>query len=299
MKRIVKKIIANRIYCCRFALKWTGVIFTLWSIIALFVPFDTLIDGEIFWIVRLIIALLVVLTVFVIVYVIGAVVVLNVDRIELFDAGNNHRVFVQYGDIFSPDILGKDSTSKKRNILISVNRCFDTIVDDNLITSHSLHGIAMNYLYEKEVFTQETLNKQIQKQLKDVHYTLIDRTEKPRGNLKRYAEGSVVEISETSDITYFFFGLSSFDEQLHPSITDVEYVTAVIKALDYCNKRNQGYPVILPLIGGGRSGTKKEEKDILEYLIKIIKLNRKSINCDIHIVILDSARETIAITGLR
>jgi hypothetical protein len=264
----------------------------------LFVPFDDLMDSKISWFVKLLVAVLIVLAVFIITYAIGAYSVLNTNTIELLDVGDDHHIYVQYGDVLSPDVLGKDATSKKRNILISANRCFDTLVDEKLITSHSLHGAAMNSIYADGVFTPDTLNKEIQKRLRDDPFVLVDKKDKPSGNLKRYTEGSVAEIIASPDVTFFFLGLTSFDKQLHPYITNVEYVTALIKALKYCITRNQGYPIILPLIGGGRSETYKEENDILEYLVKLIKMNRQSINCDIHIIVRDSAKENIAISGL-
>ncbi len=298
MQILLKRVIANRSYCNKFTRKWTGTIFTIWSIVALFTPFDDLMNNINSWLVKLFVSLLIVLTVFICIYTIGAFIVLNTDMIELLDAGDNHHVYVQYGDVFSPEVLGKNANCKKRNILISANRCFDTIVDDNLITSNSLHGAAMNILYTDRVFTQDTLNKAIQKQIRNMPFITVDKTQKPSGNQKKYAEGTIAEITASPDVTFFFLGLTSFDAQLHPYITNVEYVTALSKALKYCMDRNQGYPVIIPLIGGGRSETKKEEEDILKFLVKLIKLNKQSINCDIHIIIRNSAKETTTITDL-
>lgn len=225
--------------------------------------------------------------------------VLRQNSIKLLDVGNNHGVYVQYGDVFSSKILGKYAVSKKRNILISVNRCFDTVVDDDLISSRSLHGTAMRDLYTNSAFTHDSLKNKIQSKLKGSSFELINKCDKPKGNQLRYEVGCVAEIEANSDVTYFFLGLTCFDKQLHPYITDIEYVTAISKALDYCLKRNQGYPVIIPIIGGGMAGTNKSEQDILNYLVRLIIMNRQSINCDIHIVVRDSARNSIAISGLK
>ena len=40
---------------------------------------------------------------------------------------------------------------ERRNIVVSVNRCFDTIVDNDLISDRTQHGRVMNDLYEKEL----------------------------------------------------------------------------------------------------------------------------------------------------
>lgn len=299
LKEFWKRIYINWYYCFDFAIKRTGILFTIWSIITLFTPSDELIDKELAWCVRVLLAVLIVMLIFMIVYMLGVATVFKQNRVELFDVGNNHHVYVQYGDVLSPDVLGKEVTEQKRNILISVNRCFDTIIDDNLITSNSLHGQAMKKLYATGEYTEDTLDKEIQHQLMNQPFMPVSHEDKPYGNLKRYMEGAVAEIKSSSGCVFFFLGLTCFDQLLHPYITDVEYEIALIKALQYCINRNQGYPVIIPLIGGGRSQTNKKEEDILEFLIKLIQMNQSAINCDIHIVVRESAKGSISILGLK
>lgn len=299
IKEIKERIFANWSYCFNFAVKWTGAFFTVWGIITLFTPSDKLIDNGLQWWIRLFLAVLIVIGIFIVIYIIGVMIAFKTNQIELFDVGNNHHVYVQYGNVLSPDVLGKNTAAQKRNILVSVNRCFDTIVDDDLISRNSLHGQAMLNLYATGEYTQETLNAQIQQKLKDQPYISVKEHDKPKGNLKRYTEGTVAEIESSSGEVFFFLGLTCFDQKLHPYISDVEYGISLIKALQYCIDRNQGYPVILPLIGGGRAQTHKEEKDILEFLVKLIQMNKLSINCDIHIVVRESAKDSISILGLK
>ena len=45
--------------------------------------------------------------------------------------------------------------NRRRNIVISVNRCFDTIVDDNLISRTTQHGRIMRELYNTNVYDTE------------------------------------------------------------------------------------------------------------------------------------------------
>ena len=299
LKELYKKIVVNRFYCFDFAIRWTGIFFTIWGIITLFTPSDNLIDSELAWGIRLLLAVLIVTAIFVLVYIAGIIIVLKTNQITMLDVGNNHHVYVQYGDVLSPDIIGGSISTKRRNILIAVNRCFDTIIDDDLISSNSLHGQAMRNLYVTGEYTEETLNAQIQKRLADQPFKSINRNNKPKGNLKRYEEGADAESESSSGCTFFFLGLTAFDDRLHPYISDVEYGVSLVKALQYCIDRNQGYPVLVPLIGGGRAQTHKEERDILEYIIKLIQLNKAAINCDIHIVVRESAKGSIPISGLK
>lgn len=296
---LLKRIYVNRSFCLNFAVKWTGILFTIWGLIDLFAPSNELLSSSWQWWFRLLVAILIVIGIFLLMYIIGVVIAFKTNRIELLNVGNNHHIYVQYGDALSPGIVGKDAQLSKRNILVSVNRCFDTIVDDDLISSKSLHGQVMKSLYTSGEYTEENLNKQIQKKLANQPFIDVSKNDKPKGNRKRYAEGTVAEVESTSDCTYFFLGLTSFDQMLHPYISDVEYGVALVKALQYCINRNQGYPVIIPLVGGGRAQTHKEEKDILEFIVKLIQMNRASINCDIHIVVRESAKNSIPILKLK
>lgn len=299
MKTLFKRIGVNRSFCFAFAVKWTGVFFTIWGVITLFTPSDNLIDSGLAWGIRLLFAVLIVMAVFIVIYIIGVIIALNTKRITILNAGNDHHVYVQYGDALSPDILGDSALSQRRNILIPVNRCFDTIVDDDLISNNSLHGQAMKRMYAAGEYTEDTLNVKIQQKLANKAFTSVNRSDKPKGNLKRYEEGTVAEIESSSECVFFFLGLPSFDQRLHPYISDVEYGIALVKALQYCIDRNQGYPVVIPLIGAGRAQTHKDERDILEFIVKLIQLNKLSINCDIHIVVRESAKDSISISGIK
>lgn len=299
LKEILRRILTNRSYFLNFGIKWTGMIFTIWGMVALLVPCDNLIDRKLAWWVRLALAALIIICIFACICIWGIIIALNVKRVTLLDVGNNHHVYVQYGDVLSDDIFTGSIMPEKRNILVSVNRCFDTVIDDDLIAKQSLHGQAMSGLYADGEYTEDTLNDEIQKKIKKQRYESISKSDKPRGNLRRYEVGTVAEVESSSGITFFFLGLTSFDKQLHPYISDVEFGVALVKALQYCIQRNQGYPVILPLIGGGRAQTHKEEKDILEFWVKLIQMNRLSINSDIHIVVRESAKDSISILKLK
>ena len=48
-------------------------------------------------------------------------------------------MIVKFGDIFSEEYKSKNVV-----IAIPVNRCFDTIVNDKLISSNTLHGKVIN-----------------------------------------------------------------------------------------------------------------------------------------------------------
>ncbi len=124
-------------------------------------------------------------------------------------------------------------------------------------------------------------------------------SQKKAGNLKRYESGTIVELPGENGIVYYLLGLTTFDHELHANVSDEEYVLSLIRLLIYNNKHSQGYPLILPLIGAGAANnSSKSEQDILEYIVKLIKINKELINSDIHIIVRESGRSDIAITNL-
>lgn len=223
---------------------------------------------------------------------------LKLQEIELFDTGNGHKVYVRYGDIFKLEDL--KAKYKKLNVVISVNRCFDTIVDDDLITRTTLHGQLFTKFYDNNIYERKELNALIKNQLADDNckYVTLKRENKKRGNLNRYLPGTVVEISDKNNINYFLLALSSIDLELHSHIDNEEYSEALVKLLNYCHKHSQGYPVVLPIIGACAANFHKTEQVLLEYIVNSIKLNLELVNCDIYIIVRDSARETVSIINL-
>lgn len=220
---------------------------------------------------------------------------------------NKHKVYVLYGDVFSGQFIRGEN--KKRTIVIPVNRCFDTIIDDDLISRERLHGIAMERLYHtldqdgQPLFTTDSLNQHMQKQLQDKHIaatriTTLNAIKKRKGNLKRWPVGTITEVKESDDLQYFFLGLTTFDSQLHANITEKEYVLALTEMLLYCNQRAQGYPVVLPLIGTGAANAEKNERIALEYIVHLLKLHRNLIGNDFYIVVHDREKDHIPITNL-
>lgn len=219
-------------------------------------------------------------------------------RFKVLEVSNGYHVYVQYGDIFSKTEVNKPE--ERRNIVIPVNRCFDTKVDDDLISRNTLHGTMMQRLYDKDIYSEETLNTAIQSNLiqQQVRGTSISRTKKRSGNLVRFPAGTVAEVKASDTETVFFLGLSEFDEQLHAHTSNEEYALAIVKLIEFCNERSQKYPVLLPLIGAGASETKKSESDILSFMVRTLALHKDLINCDVHIVVRDSGKESIAITNI-
>lgn len=220
--------------------------------------------------------------------------VLSNKRVKVIGLNAGHNVYVQYGDIFSSgEVL---NPVDKRIVVIAVNRCFDTMVDNDLVSENTLHGIAMKRLYDNQTYTQDSLNEVIKKQLELQNKLITEsvcKNAKRKGNL---TVGTVAEIDNPNDnILYFFLALSTFDENLKASTSDEDYVIALLRLLQYIDARSQGMPVVLPLIGGGLSKTNINEGDILNEMIQLMKIKKYFLHGDIHIVIRNCMKNSIPI----
>lgn len=60
--------------------------------------------------------------------------------------------------MYSPSIVSANY-EERRNIVVSVNRCFDTIVDNDFVSDKSQHGRVMNEMYTKGLYTPDSLNE--------------------------------------------------------------------------------------------------------------------------------------------
>lgn len=233
------------------------------------------------------------------IYVCVLMCLLFKNKIKLFKSGERHSVFVHYGDIFDDKIIGKKT--ERCNIVIAVNRCFDTIVDDDLISSKSLHGILFKRLYQEDIYDQNSLYQAIQNyfQTNSIKSTeIISKKNKRKGNNERYPIGTIAEIKiNATKRTYFLLGLTRFNKNLHAELTDVEFDEALVKLLRFCSDRSQGFPVVMPLIGS-HCLDGKSEQDILTHIVEALRFHKDIMKNDFHIVVSKNAKEDVSILNL-
>lgn len=295
----MKKAWINKKYITGLACKWTVMLFSLLGFVGTFVSLNDIIPNNWKFRYKMLFSIIIIIIIFLIFWILCAFWFERQKWIEVFEGNNGCHIYVQYGDIFSPNEVR--SPNQRRNVIIPVNRCFDTIIDDDLVSSRTLHGIAFRKLYSSGKYNEDSLNTALYTDL-NIRQRLvpedISNNEKRRGNLKRYSLGTVAEIVGESDCTYFFIALSTFDYNLSAHATQEEYVLTMQRMIEYCYSRSQGFPVVMPLIGASQSRIGNNEREILEYIIGLFKMNKDLIMSDIHIVVRNSGKDTISITGL-
>ncbi len=296
--KIIKKIWINKKYIAKKACLSLTTIYTVLGFIATLAPIDKFIPENLTLFQRISISILLLITVYIILFIIFAIQLCIQKQFTLINVKNGHKLYLQFGDIFSESIVS--DSEKHWNILIPVNRCFDTNVDDELIASRSLHGQAIQKLIDSGKYTEEKLSLDVRKQLNMIkcNTTMLERKEKPKGNLKRYPVGTTVKIPYDEKVNYYLFALCCIDDTLCASISKLDYMIAIQNIIELCNSKSQEHPFVIPLIGGKFSRIHNSSAEILKFLIQSFKFNQNLINCDIHIVVYDDIKDEIPISSV-
>lgn len=283
----------------KLACTYTGVVVSIWGFVSLFVSFSNVLSENITFNCKILIGCLVLVGVYVLSAIIATFYILGSTKVCVITSNTKHHVYVQYGDMYTPNVIKKGYIGK-RNLVISVNRCFDTVIDDHLVTLTSEHGKVFQYMYNSNVYTPETLNKKLQQNLANNNTSFIEltRDQKPEGNLKRYESGTIVDLKFDDKLTFYLLGLSTFDSNLNAQTPKENLIVSIQRLIEFCDHRSQGYPVVLPLIGSGRSRTNIELPDLLSYIVEAFAINRDIINCDFHIVVWKNDKDKISIKNL-
>lgn len=293
----MKRIWLNKEYIAKITSTIIGGLYAFLGFIGTLVPLDELLSSSLSIWVRVGISISILAGGWLICFVVLGLILSNKKRFDVITANNGHKLYLQYGDLFNEkEVI---NPSERRNIVIPVNRCFDTIVDNHLISERTLHGMAFKKLYSKNLYTEESLNSVIQQLLMHKKFENVTDNEKPVGNKKRYPVGTVIDLPCGDKEHYLLWALSTFDSDLKARTTMQDYFLAVQKLIEACNTESEGFPIVLPIVGTGLSRTKKDENDVIKYLLNSFRLNKNEINCDIHLVIHEDIKSEVAIMNIK
>lgn len=287
----------NKGYIAKIASTITGGFYALLGFIGTLVPLDEILSDKMSIWIRGIISAAILIGIWGFYFVAVSIHMTRKNRFKVLSANNGHALYLQYGNIFDANEV--IDSSQRRNIVVPVNRCFDTHVDNHIVSAQTVHGATFNSLYASGKYTEESLSMTIGKLLKNTSYESLSEEEKPEGNRRRYPVGTVVDLPGYGTEHFFLWALSTFDINLKAHTSMQEYALAVQKLIESCNEESEGFPVVLPLVGTGLSRTKKDQQDVLKYLINAFRINKDEINCDIHIVVRDDMKNEIAIMNIK
>lgn len=296
IKVVYRQLRNNFSYIGKRAFVWTSSLIAGFQIMGFLCEFDNVFPSDWQFITKLFVSVIVVGSIWAIMFGIISVYVLNNETVTVLDAENGHHVYVEYGDLL-------EESDKERIIVITANRCFDTVVDNDLISAASIHGMAVQKICS-DGYESTELNVALQKDLRENRQIkpsrILTKKDKRKGNLERFPVGAIAEFKKTpmDKVLYAFLGMSAFNSDLHPETTDMEYMQALQAVIEYCNARSQRLPVYMPIIGTNGRNNKKSERELLQYMIDAFRFNRHLINTDIHVVVYSGRKNEVSIYGL-
>lgn len=181
-------------------------------------------------------------------------------------------IIVEQGDLFK----------KQGIIVIPVNEYFDTIVDEIIISSTSIHGMFINNLWRDRL---TDLQNRIDTELAKQQDKKISDDERTGGNPSKYPIGTCIDIKDGGN-TYVLFALTHFDKNQKAYTDSEEYDDVIKNLINHIENIAGARTVYMPVPGTGLSRLKKEpQRTLLHMLERINFIKDFSIVGDLHIVI--------------
>ena len=207
---------------------------------------------------------------------------------------NRFKVSGTYGNIL--DNIG----TSKVNLIVPVNSCFDTKIEGSVISTNSLHGQVIKFLYDNNLVSQTDLDKKIKSSLREQNISSenigndVKKGGKSLGNYNRYPIGSAAFV-DIGNVRYHFIALSIIENNKNAKTSDQDYLIVLNAIVDNCFRNSNGNPIYLPLIGSGLSKLNYNHQQQLEFMVKYFMLRKTKLTSDVEIVIRKEDGDTISI----
>lgn len=207
----------------------------------------------------------------------------------IWKSGNNSFKYI-VGDIIKSSFNNKDG--KPKIVVIPVNTSFETHLSQNLeteiyplVSEITIHGQWLKKILK--IIKKEDLDKRIQGQLESKQIQAVGKSKGKGGKQITYPIGTTVAIQH-KDTIFYLLAISEFDEKNNAQSSKAEIEKAIIKLLENYESFGQGYEMLLPLLGTGKSRANLSPKESFNLIRDTILGNKKLINGQIKIIILEN-----------
>lgn len=157
------------------------------------------------------------------------------DRVEITSHGLDTKIYVEFGDLFS----------RSGWKAIAANDFFDSIVDEVLVSSKTLHGKTIKTYWSGN---SQDWQEQVNSSIATLPYVEVIRS---KGNSKRYPVGTTAW-AKSNGQDFLFVALGNTDAAT--SVTTAEaadLISAVRGMLRTARARCSNQPLTIPLMGSG------------------------------------------------
>ena len=206
-------------------------------------------------------------------------------------------IIVKYDDLMK--IAFPKKHKDERIVVIATNRCFDTVVDQNLIRDRSVHGQFLQRFANDDT-ARGSLDSAIEASMQEfgIAFEMMDRTQKRYGKLKRYPLGSVARITGNNGVTFFLLALTEFDVDCVAHCDKHQYVDCLLKLFEYYNAHGQGRDLYLYPMGTSMARTGLSKKEALEATTVLTKISKDNLRAKTTIVVNKNDKNDISITDI-
>lgn len=291
--KIIKRNVEN---IGKASLAIAGSSFSILSIVLSFVTWEefgitsTCSKVIIFWII-LIVSLLV-----------GILWIYVLKRSNMVWSNGDGKINICYADIIKLAFPKKGKG--RRIIVIPVNTCFDTIVDENialydkpLVSPTTVHGLWVKNMIKHGTSISD-IDSAIDNYVRIKNIIPIKELtcrEKSRGKLKCFENGTTVIIEGKNNVEFFLVALSEFDDNNKAQSSKEEVIECIEKLLDFYDGNGQGYEMFITLMGTGRSRAGLTHEESLQIIKSVFSLHSENIHGTINIVIYSKDRDKVSI----
>lgn len=206
--------------------------------------------------------------VFILILIVWYIIASNLTEKKISISGT--QLTIKFGDLFT----------ENGNKVISCNEYFDSIVDEKLISSKTLHGQVINkYIKDIDDFDNKILSDM------GCNASILSQNKKKTlGKTTRYKLGTCFKYGE-----FIFVAFSKFDDQYRAHLDLPNYLYCLANFWGELNRVYNGEDVIIPLLGSGITRfdnnriTKQEQ---LSLLVDSLRYSNLSFTHDAKITII-------------
>jgi len=202
-------------------------------------------------------------------------------EVEIPNSVNDTKIKVKFGDIF-------DQEGWKA---IAVNDFFDSRVDEDLVSSKSLHGYVLNTYWKGN---RADWTKQVASSLNGLEATLETRS-KGKGNRSRYPIGTTAR-AVSGEQKFLFVSLGETDLSNNETSANAEMLISAVRGLTAEARAACSMdPLAIPLMGTGLARIDTKESVILDLIITAVLEESRNglVTGEINIVLPDRLKKKI------
>lgn len=194
--------------------------------------------------------------------------------------------------IFEGDLFG--FANSDNIVVIPVNEFFDTQVDEEIISSSTLHGQFIKRYFNNSI---DILEEKLEISLQDVPYVEFKRNRAKK--IKKYPLGTCVDIEVDGKI-FVLVALTHFTKTNIAWTSLYEYSNVIRKLMAHLTEMSDLKPVYMPLMGTGLARIDQTSQFILKYMLDVIvSMSQLSISGGLNVVLYPPVAKTINLNEIK